>query len=98
MKEGFCFRMRKACFRRTEGRKRSFRKGKKSIEVWDLSGFEIDLDDILSGLKYEDGHYDLVSLSDKDYQKKLDVQIACWDKLKNEFRRSDPEKTERRIW
>ncbi len=74
-------------FQRDEGRKRSFRKGKKSIEVWDLSGFEIDLDDILSGLKYEDGHYDLVSLSDKDYQKKLDVQIACWDKLKNEIQK-----------
>ena len=29
-------------FQRDEGRKRSFRKGKKSIEVWDLSGFEID--------------------------------------------------------
>lgn len=45
------------------------------------------LDDILSGLKYEDGHYDLVSLSDKDYQKKLDVQIAYWDKLKNEIQK-----------
>ena len=45
------------------------------------------LDNILSGLKYEDGHYDLVSLADKDYQKKLDVQIAYWDKLKDEIRK-----------
>lgn len=43
------------------------------------------LDDILSGLKYEDGHYDLISLNDKDYQKKLDVQIAYWHKLKEEI-------------
>lgn len=43
------------------------------------------LDDILSGLKYEDGHYDLISLNDKDYQKKLDVQIAYWHKLKDEI-------------
>ena len=43
------------------------------------------LDDILSGLKYEDGHYDLVRLDDKDYQKKLDVQIAYWNKLKDEI-------------
>ncbi len=55
------------------------------------------LDDILSGLKYEDGHYDLVSLKDKDYQKKLDVQMAYWDKLKNEIqkvRSGDAEITE----
>ena len=81
------FQDAESMFQRDEGRKRSFRKGKKSIEVWDLSGFEIDLDDILSGLKYEDGHYDLVTLSDKDYQKKLDVQIAYWDKLKNEIQK-----------
>ena len=81
------FQDAESMFQRDEGRKRSFRKEKKSIEVWDLSGFEIDLDGILSGLKYEDGHYDLVSLSDKDYQKKLDVQIACWDKLKNEIQK-----------
>ncbi len=28
-----------------------------------------------------------MSLSDKDYQKKLDVQIAYWDKLKNEIQK-----------
>lgn len=43
------------------------------------------LDNILSGLKYEDGHYDLISLNDKDYQKKLDVQISYWHKLKEEI-------------
>ena len=85
-------------FQRDEGRKRSFRKGKKSIEVWDLSGFEIDLDDILSGLKYEDGHYDLVSLSDKDYQKNWMSRLPAGINRKMKFRRSDPEKTERRIW
>lgn len=45
------------------------------------------LDDILSGLKYADGHYDLVSLPDKDYQQKLDVQIAYWQDLKDELYR-----------
>ena len=29
------------------------------------------LDDILSGLRYQDGHYDLVKLHDKEYQDKL---------------------------
>ena len=43
------------------------------------------LDDILSGLKYADGHYDLVSLPDTDYQRKLDVQIAYWQDLKREI-------------
>lgn len=43
------------------------------------------LDDILSGLKYQDGHYDLISLSDKDYQKKLDIQISYWKQLKEEI-------------
>ena len=43
------------------------------------------LDDILSGLKYQDGHYDLVSLPDKDYQKKLDIQISYWTQLKAEI-------------
>ena len=36
------FQDAESMFQRDEGRKRSFRKGKKSIEVWDLSGFEID--------------------------------------------------------
>ena len=43
------------------------------------------LDDILSGLKYEDGHYNLVSLKDENYQQKLDVQIAYWQNLKEEI-------------
>lgn len=37
------FQDAESMFQRDEGRKRSFRKGKKSIEFWDLSGFEIDL-------------------------------------------------------
>ncbi len=45
------------------------------------------LDDILSGLRYEDGNYDLILLDDKDYQKKLDVQIACWEELKEEIQK-----------
>ena len=43
------------------------------------------LDDILSGLKYADGHYDLVSLDDADYQEKLAVQMAYWQQLKEEI-------------
>ena len=40
------------------------------------------LDDILSGLRYQDGHYDLVKLHDKEYQDKLQVQSDYWEKLK----------------
>ena len=43
------------------------------------------LDDVLADLKYEDGEYNLVSLRDTDYQKKLDIQIDYWGKLKNEI-------------
>ena len=43
------------------------------------------LDDILSGLKYQDGHYDLVKLHDKEYQDKLQVQSDYWEKLKIEI-------------
>ena len=43
------------------------------------------LDDILSGLKYQDGNYDLVKLQDKDYQDKLQVQIDYWNKIKKEI-------------
>ena len=43
------------------------------------------LDDILSGLKYADGHYDLVKLDDDDYQSKLDVQMTYWETLKDEI-------------
>ena len=43
------------------------------------------LDDILSGLKFADGHYDLVSLEDADYQAKLDAQMAYWQELKAEI-------------
>lgn len=45
------------------------------------------LDDILSGLKYADGHYDLIRLDDDNYQQKLDVQIALWQKLKAEIKK-----------
>ena len=43
------------------------------------------LDDILSGLRYQDGHYDLVKLHDKEYQDKLQVQSDYWEKLKIEI-------------
>ena len=43
------------------------------------------LDDILSGLRYQDGHYDLVKLHDKEYQDKLQVQSDYWEKLKTEI-------------
>lgn len=45
----------------------------------------IYLDDILSGLKYEKGSYDLVSMDDEEYQSNLDVQMEYWQKLKNEI-------------
>ena len=43
------------------------------------------LDDVLSDLKYEGGHYDLVSLNDRKYQQKLDTQIRYWQQLKAEL-------------
>ena len=38
------------------------------------------LDDILSGLRYQDGHYELVKLYDKEYQEKLKIQSDYWEK------------------
>lgn len=43
------------------------------------------LDKILSGLKYEDGNYNLVSLKDPAYQQCLDNQIEYWELLKEEI-------------
>ncbi|EEG95785.1 diguanylate cyclase (GGDEF) domain protein [Roseburia inulinivorans DSM 16841] len=43
------------------------------------------LDKILSGLKYEDGNYNLVSLKDPAYQQCLDNQIKYWELLKEEI-------------
>ena len=43
------------------------------------------LDDILSGLRYQDGHYELVKLYDKKYQEKLKIQSDYWEKLKTEI-------------
>ena len=43
------------------------------------------LDDILLGLRYQDGHYDLVKLNDEEYQEKLQIQSDYWDKLKAEI-------------
>ena len=43
------------------------------------------LDDILSGLRYQDGHYKLVKLYDKEYQEKLKIQSDYWEKLKTEI-------------
>ena len=43
------------------------------------------LDDILSGLRYQDGHYELVKLHDKEYQDKLQIQSDYWEKLKLEI-------------
>ena len=57
----------------------------------EIAGSENDelieyLDDILSGLKYQDGHYDLVKLHDKEYQNKLQVQIDYWDEIKKKLK------------
>lgn len=43
------------------------------------------LDKILSGLKYEDGNYNLVILKDPAYQQCLDNQIEYWELLKEEI-------------
>ena len=43
------------------------------------------LDDILRGLRYQDGQYDLVKIHDKEYQDKLQTQSAYWEKLKTEI-------------
>ena len=43
------------------------------------------LDDILRGLRYQDGQYNLVKIYDKEYQDKLQIQSDYWDKLKIEI-------------
>ncbi|MGN0711617.1 MAG: GGDEF domain-containing protein [Anaerovoracaceae bacterium] len=43
------------------------------------------LDEILSGLKYEQGKYNLVSLDDEVYQSDLDAQMKYWEELKDEI-------------
>lgn len=43
------------------------------------------LDDIFLGLRYQDGHYDLVKLNDEEYLEKLQIQSDYWDKLKKEI-------------
>ena len=43
------------------------------------------LDDILSGLRYQEGQYDLVKIHDKEYQDKLRIQREYWEKLKTEI-------------
>ena len=35
------------------------------------------MDDILLGLRYQDGHYDLVKLNDEEYQEKLKTEIEA---------------------
>ena len=45
------------------------------------------LDDILNGLKYENGNYDLIRLEDADYQQKLSRQIDYWELLKKEIQK-----------
>ncbi len=43
------------------------------------------LDEILNGLKFGGGKYDLVSLADETYQQNLDEQMEYWQVLKNEI-------------
>ena len=40
------------------------------------------LDDILSGLRYQEGQYDLVKIHDKEYQDKLRIQSEYWENEK----------------
>lgn len=56
----------------------------------EITGTENDeliqyLDDVFSGLKYEDGHYDLIKLKDDNYLQKLDIQMNYWQSLKREI-------------
>lgn len=44
------------------------------------------LDEILTGLKYGEGKYELVSLDDEIYQERLDELMAYWDALKEKDR------------
>lgn len=58
----------------------------------EITGYQNDeliqyLDDILNGLKYGDGNYNLVTLDDTDYNKKLDAQIEYWGNLKRQIRK-----------
>ena len=57
----------------------------------EITGYQNDeliqyLDDILNGLKYGDGNYNLITLDDTDYNKKLDAQsgtaLALADSIK----------------
>lgn len=43
------------------------------------------LDDILAGLKYEEGSYNLVSIPDENYQGKLDSLMLYWESLKTQI-------------
>lgn len=56
----------------------------------EISGYPNDiliahLDEIISGLKYEKGTYNLISLDDREYHRCLDVQREYWETLKNEI-------------
>ena len=58
----------------------------------EITGYQNDeliqyLDDILNGLKYGDGNYNLITLDDTDYNKKLDAQIEYWENLKRQIRK-----------
>lgn len=58
----------------------------------EITGYQNDeliqyLDDILNGLKYGDGNYNLITLDDTDYNKKLDAQIEYWGNLKRQIRK-----------
>ena len=48
------FQDAESLFKRDEGKKRSFTCGKKNIEVWDLSGFEIDISHKLRVIRYHE--------------------------------------------
>lgn len=43
------------------------------------------LDEIISGLKYEKGTCNLISLDDREYHRCLDIQMEYWETLKNEI-------------
>lgn len=51
-------------------------------------GLIVYLDEIINGLKFGGGKYNLVSLRDETYQSDLDVQMEYWQTLKGEIYRT----------
>ena len=56
----------------------------------EITGYQNDeliqyLDDILNGLKYGDGNYNLITLDDTDYNR----EAGCTDRVLGKFKKTD---------